>query len=368
MPDSVEYIPFKSSQFTWWLDELSSLSLPKLGRLNRWQILILKSQDELQFFKRKSKKPENFHSIKNLGDESELQKLSKIVKKLRLDKSQICLRLDEDQVLRKSLKIPKGALNVVEPIIINQLDRISPWSTENTLFNYVIGKSDSENGELDVEIILTNRTQVKEDLNKLHISGLTQLKPEYSSDPFSDTAIEFVSDEPSEHAVKNRSIGPGLTLLFFAALGFGAIGTNNAKSQLGNSTSLDQTIALFEERIQRVNQLQKSNIKQRADRAWLIQKKEIEPAAFLIIEALSRTIPDDTWLTGLEIQGKKILMSGSSKNATSLIESIEASPLISSARFSSATKRNTKLNTDRFSIDSTANSINVNDLIKNEKF
>ena len=62
-----------------------------------------------------------------------------------------------------------------------------------------------------------------------------------------------------------------------------------------------------------------------------------KPSVAVLLEAVSRSLPDDAWLTELRFQGDQIRLIGSARDAGRLIAAIEASPQLEKAEFAAAT-------------------------------
>ena len=80
----------------------------------------------------------------------------------------------------------------------------------------------------------------------------------------------------------------------------------------------------------------------------LLLKKESQPMVMNIVDEMTRIIPDDTWLTRLDISRQEIQMQGQSQSAASLISLIEASPLFGSAQFRSPVTQIPRTDSERF--------------------
>ena len=85
----------------------------------------------------------------------------------------------------------------------------------------------------------------------------------------------------------------------------------------------------------------------------LIQKRIEGPVATLIIEELSRVLPDDTYLTEIDLAGKKIRFSGVSRDATALVRLVESSGRLSDASFFAPTTRDATEAGEKFHIEAT---------------
>ena len=65
----------------------------------------------------------------------------------------------------------------------------------------------------------------------------------------------------------------------------------------------------------------------------LEQRKRATPSAVIVLEALSRLLPDHTYVTELRIEGDKLQIIGITHDAPQLIRLIEQSPNFTRATF-----------------------------------
>ena len=87
----------------------------------------------------------------------------------------------------------------------------------------------------------------------------------------------------------------------------------------------------------------------------LARRKQTTPAAVLALEAISKILPDNTYVTELHIEGDRLQVAGLTKDAPMLIRLIEQSPQFSRATFYAPTTREASEAGERFHIEAHIN-------------
>src|SRR5207244_11296109 len=88
-----------------------------------------------------------------------------------------------------------------------------------------------------------------------------------------------------------------------------------------------------------------------AVRTTLAQRKQTGSSSVLVLDALSKVLPDDTYVSELRIEGDKLRLTGVTRDAPSLIGLIEQSQHFTSATFFAPTTRAPSDSGDRFNIE-----------------
>jgi general secretion pathway protein L len=68
---------------------------------------------------------------------------------------------------------------------------------------------------------------------------------------------------------------------------------------------------------------------------YLLEKRQMMPAIIQILEELTRILPDDTWVTTLDIKGKELVIQGETASSVRLIGLFEQSTILKDASFRS---------------------------------
>jgi general secretion pathway protein L len=83
----------------------------------------------------------------------------------------------------------------------------------------------------------------------------------------------------------------------------------------------------------------------------LARRKQTSPSGVMVLEAISRALPDSTYVTELRIEGDKVQVVGLTQDAPSLIKLIEQSPQFTRATFFAPTTRGQNEPGERFHIE-----------------
>ena len=83
----------------------------------------------------------------------------------------------------------------------------------------------------------------------------------------------------------------------------------------------------------------------------LAKRKQTTPSSIMVLEAISRALPDTTYVTELRIEGDKVQVVGMTQDAPSLIRLMEQSPQFTRATFFAPTTRAANEPGERFHIE-----------------
>ena len=267
-----------------------------------------------------------------------------------LSGSRVELTLQSDRFLFRPLELPNRATEFMDGIVRSQIDRLTPWNTDGAAFGW------SEPVELDDERMVVIVAATALNLVKPYVRAIAKAGAQsiavFTTPPEGGTPIK-VWDEQGLGMKDQGRIRQTLVKIFAAtAITAGvALGVN-----------LIVGTALTAQQDELVRQISKARAavgvapttafrsNAMAQRA-LEHRKQDTAAAVLVLETLSKILPDDTYVTELRIDGNKLRVSGVSRNAPSLIRLIEQSGRFSRATFFAPTTRSSSDRGDQFHIE-----------------
>ncbi|MDP6674940.1 MAG: PilN domain-containing protein, partial [Gammaproteobacteria bacterium] len=109
-----------------------------------------------------------------------------------------------------------------------------------------------------------------------------------------------------------------------------------ASTARNNASSTDQTYKTLQ--------------RQLAESSRLAILKQKQPGVMQVLDELTRILPDNTWVSRLEIHQPRVSIRGESSNAADLSTLIESSALFSNTQFDSPVTRNTVTGQEKFAI------------------
>jgi general secretion pathway protein L len=344
--------------FGWWADELSALLSYGSAGPRAWRVLFLRHDTGCRVFVRSRMgvveqvgAPETASRELNAGLQGRLGKR-------RIPMAQIVLRLQPREVVQRQISVPAAAREVLEPVLRNQIERLAPWPAAKALFAYEVAGTASEPGLLDVRLTITGRPMVEELVAELDGLGFAPGVVDCGVDAETEPTLNLLPRRPSDD-VRARGLLSLVGLIGGAALiallcGLYAY-TQNARELARLTSRLEELHAGGG-----LDNASERLLRRQRIASWLAGEKRQQPSVAIVLEALSRALPDHAWLDRLEVGQGAVTFAGTSTNAAAIIGSIEGSRHFARAQFAAPTTRTEGGNHESFTI--TAQIVVANDL------
>jgi len=287
---------------------------------------------------------EPVHIIDGRIDASVSAKLAEILRG-----AQVELVLQPNRFMFRLLELPRRASDFLEGIIRAQIDRLTPWSAADAAFGWY-PSTETGNDRMAVTIAATARTLIAPFISA--IAGLgadTIVVSAALQQPRPDITAIKICEQKAGQAAGQRRTRRILILLLVGAAALGAVSVA-ANAVIGGviETQLDDVTRRIAERRAAIQ----SGHDGASEAALDLQRHKHEtPSSVIVIEALSRVLPDDTYLTELRILGDKMQIVGVTRDAPALIRLIEQTAHFTRATFFAPTTRSPSDSGERFSIE-----------------
>jgi general secretion pathway protein L len=229
-----------------------------------------------------------------------------------------------------------GARQFLDGVVRSQIDRLTPWSANEAAFGWS-EPSDAGNGQIAITVAATARSQVAPiaraamAVRARQVRMSTRIGDEQTL-PIPVFAQDIGGEDGGQGLLRGLVAGLALSGLAFA-VSLGAwlvVGSGN-----------DARMAELQNRIaERRSELMNRRGPAAEEALKALQaRKWATPSAVMVLEALSKTLPDDAHLTELRIEGGKVQIAGSATDAPALIRLIEQSRQFTQATFFAPTVR-----------------------------
>lgn len=252
-----------------------------------------------------------------------------------------------ERVLRRRLTLPVAAEDNLRQVLEFQIEQLTPFTLAQVHFGHRVVSRDPERGLLQVDFCATPRTGADEALKALAawgvaVRGLVALPGREGEAPIN----LLPQAQPPMPPVWRRALWPWLAalvvLLALAALALPIVIKREASIAL--LPWLDKARAAAE-----ATDALRKEVEGRLDAYNFAPLKKIQrPAILTTLEELTRVLPDDTWVTQVDIKGTEVQIQGETGSSSKLVGLFEQSTVFTNASFRSPLTKGASPGTERY--------------------
>ncbi len=343
----------------WWREELVSLLPRKLRQrlqFREHQLVVHFSDDAVQLTDCRHGQAE---SVADITPDAEgvlrREDQEQLLVLRRRGGDQVVISLAQEQVLALSFPLPMEAEKNLDEVLGYELGRHAPFKIEQVYYGYTVQERRSDERKIWVSVTVVPRKQVEPLLLMVRSWGFV---------PVAVTAAEMANDQGSPCSFGSQNLLPidergedvgriNLTvklLLLMSLLLTAALAAYPFVLQEMRIVDLQQQVAVVKREAVSVQSMQQDMERVASEAAYVDEKKRQYPEVLDVLNALSRLLPDDTWLERFEMKGGRIRIQGMSADASSLIELLENSPLLQGVTFDSPIVKEPRIDRFRFQV------------------
>ena len=333
-----------------WKDELSDFARERIPNLARPRGSHLEIEIDEDGFAANLIDGEGLHPLGRIprGD-SATATLARMVSRFEREAGRdVALKISSSLALRPQIKLPSAAKRTLKGALVFELERLTPIDPTELYFDFTIDGREPDTNLTQVTLRVVRKAVLDEAILVCHGAGALIGSIGFSGDVQEGDWTSFPIDRPAFLRAQWRRFGnlalAGLAgVLFLAVIIAGYVRGESANDALADQVADAMTRAAVVERME--HRIETANVQ--------IARLVAQRQKSLFIEslaALSRLLPDGTWLTELHLEGSKLRADGYSKNASALIGIVDRSGNFANAQFSSPLVRNPVDGTDRFEL------------------
>jgi general secretion pathway protein L len=242
------------------------------------------------------------------------------------------------QILFRPLNFPRQAVDFLDGMIRTQIDRLTPWATDDVVFGWS-PPSAAPNERVELTLAATSKQEIQ---------PLVQLATGVGAASIAAFAVPpaaggegpkiKVFDQPLRGAAGGAADVPRMLRIGLLSAGLAAAACLIASAHVGSTLESEQQ-QLSRRISERRASLRLNPGAAGSALSLLAKRKQTSPSSVVVLEALSKALPDSTYVTELRIEGDKVQVVGLTQDAPSLIRLIERSPQFARATFFAPTTR-----------------------------
>lgn len=262
--------------------------------------------------------------------------------------SRIEARLRSDHIVSRVLDFPSQAGDFLDGMIRAQVDRLTPWTAADAVFGWGPPQPIA-NDRIEVAFAATAAAKVDPLLRLAKALGAASIAVSAPATGGDGAPLQvMLLDRPLRGLA-----GPAVPRLLRVGLVSAAA---TAAVCLLLNIYLGGWLQSQQEDLQhRISQRRAAlRIDANGDGSGLgllAKRKQTTPSSVMVLEAISRVLPDTTYVTELRIEGSKVQVVGMTQDAPSLIRLLEQSPQFTRATFFAPTTRAANESAERFHVE-----------------
>lgn len=282
------------------------------------------------------------------SDPNAAQRLRELLSKAELGRQDAVLSLSSDDVLRPSVRLPHASYETLRRALGYEIERLSPISPDEVYFDFAVTGRDPASNTDDIELRIIRRDIVDSAVALCHAADLTVSAIRFEDDARLADWRAFPVDRAGLLRAEARRWGPALLLGAAVVL---LLAILLALYLRGASVADDLTDRISAEGVRAA---QVERLRHRIDRTVtqfaFLEKQRRAPSFVAVLNDVTRTLPDGTWITEFDLTGNHIRIDGYSHAASDLIAAFDRSGRFINAQFAAPVTQGTPGGVERFDL------------------
>ena len=270
----------------------------------------------------------------------------------------VILEFPADKVVMRRIAVPAQARKFLSGVIRNQIERLSPWPANGVVYGFAAEAGAGDAAVVEVRILMAARTDVDAARQDLAALGLPvdRIVARGSDTEAADETAGLVTlwsrladISPERHASLVRAIGIGIAASITVSLLLGSWALLSAAAIRDESEEVAARSRVLQRQVQTGRTAASTASIPPAERAWLL--KETSISSVILIEGLSRALPDSTYVSEIRLEKESLRIMGLAGDAPALLAPLERSDHLTDVHFFAPTARGPDGKLFRFSIE-----------------
>lgn len=255
--------------------------------------------------------------------------------------------IPEGQSLARLLTLPLAAKAHLDEAVRYQIERISPFKADNTLYDIKQLESDRAANELRLKLTILSKNSATA-LERLSANFGCRVD-HFAVEAAGGGALEMLSFKSQSDSRAKVSL-EAKVLLVAASIFAVSLLLVPIFSKWKAAEALEKEVSVFKPKAEQVLKLRSERESIIALRAQVIGLKKAALPPIAVLSKLSELLDDQTFLSEMRMEGAAITMGGLSSDASKLAQRLGAIEAFKSVKFSGPVLRDPQSARDRFTL------------------
>lgn len=265
----------------------------------------------------------------------------------REQSNRVCIFVCPRSAFVRQVEVPFAVLPHLDSAIALQLPKLLPLDANELLTDFEVAASDPTNRTASIDLVALKKADVNPLLERLRAWGL-QIVSTHLGEPAASThRFRFAADGAFGRSIKLRR-SDRILIGVAAILGLAcasAAATESYRSQVSLQRAKAETRAPASAAM-----AHRQALLGRLEPFVALAQLEAEPSATALVAELTMLVPQNTWLTTLELKDRHVRLVGVSPNSGNVVKLISSSLLLSNIALRSSTSLGIGTGLDRFEL------------------
>jgi general secretion pathway protein L len=261
----------------------------------------------------------------------------------------VLLAVPADRALRRRLKFPEAVEESLEQALAYEIDRQTPFRAEEVYFGARIAERDPDVRQIEVELLVVPRLVADPWLAAARESGLPVFGLDACDQEGKPCGFNLLPRgervrPPDRRRRLNAILAVAASILAFMAMHLWLANRGHALAQMRTE------VERLREEARAVAALREELERAVASARFLSERRARQPPLILVLDELSRLLPDDTFLEQLNVSQGQAVLRGLSPSAASLIGLLQEARYLAEPSFQSAIQPEPRYGKERFEL------------------
>jgi len=259
------------------------------------------------------------------------------------------LLVEPQAVLRRTLHLPAAALENLASVLGFELDRQTPFRADQVYFDSRVLAYPADSRQVPVQLALITRERLAQELAAINGLASTLSAVDVVEADAMRAGFNFLP--PEQRARRNHTFawlitGLATLTLFLLWLGMTQMIANRAAAVQRLQAQVDAQHKEASAVLRLRDELEAAA----AGANFLAVEKASQPSMLLMLDELTRLLPDDTYLERLSASRGELAVAGQSPQAAQLVQLLQQATTFRSAALSGPIQPDARTGKDRFNI------------------